>query len=484
MLLLDPAPTANPGPCCSQWQHQPDPGRSRRRRTGHRGRDYRLPAQPVMVGTRDGASQFLDPLQPATSPAASAKPVTDAANLVEQRWSQDERYLAPTRAIAGHTTVLDAAYNAAAAAAAGGTHTYLNGVVLRVEPDKPVLRSSTRRCSSRACPTRAEDVVYVAIRTASSRSYNPGQVVNLRDVVMDQQKTDIDGSQPRCTWPTPRSTERASSRPAVSICSHCCSRACSASTRTWPPGSQAGGRRDASPQRRTPSATQVPQQVIVQQRGPSFVDDFLIWMWLSNTGFYRGPSVIINNPPPSSNRPGDSTYYSPPPTTSGTNPSTVARRKRRRAARRSKRRARPSRVSPRAQAAAWRRPTSRRRPRRSCAGAATAKAASVAGDVSAASTGKSAASVAEQLRIVNGQSERGLDVGRHARQRRFVQLQRLVVLELQRPKLVVQLVQRLRQQQWQRGHRRFEQQLGASGRPRRTLTDAAGSSAAENTNQP
>ena len=201
----------------------------------------------------------------------------------------------------------------------------------------------------------------------------------------------------------------------------------------------------------TPGPTQVPQQVIVNQRGPSFVADFLIWMWLTNSGFYRGPSVIINNPPSSSSRSGDSTYYSPPPTTSGTNPSTVA----------------SSQAASRARAGSVALGglgsvvgNRRRRGRDEQVGggsggcsAATAKAATVAGAVSAASTGKSSARCPGAPRArPTCQSERRFDVSGHARHRRFVQLERAVVVELERPKLVVQLVEWLRQQQWQQGH--------------------------------
>src|SRR5207237_6859640 len=151
---------------------------------------YRVAAQPVSVGTRDGVSQFLDPLQPATSTGSD----TQVAGLKEQfvqRWGQDERYLAVTRAIAGQPTVLDAAYNAAAATAAGGTHTYLNGVVLRVEPDQPVLQVIDRNLLASGAPTRAEDVVYVAIRDSERSLYEPGRLVNLPHVVMDQQTTAV-----------------------------------------------------------------------------------------------------------------------------------------------------------------------------------------------------------------------------------------------------------------------------------------------------
>src|SRR4029077_1301419 len=94
---------------------------------------------------------------------------------------------------AGQPSVLDAAYNAAAAVSAGGTHTYLNGVVLRVEPDNPVLQVIDRSLLESGAPTRAEDVVYVAIRASERSLYDPGQVVNLRDVVVDKQTTDVNG---------------------------------------------------------------------------------------------------------------------------------------------------------------------------------------------------------------------------------------------------------------------------------------------------
>src|SRR5579871_1595993 len=156
------------------------------------GATYSLAAQPVTVGTRDGQSQFLDPLQPAT-PSGSGTLQNPNPEQVEQPWAQDQRYLAATRAIAGQPTVLDAAYNAAAAAAAGGTHTYLNGVVLRVEPDKPVIEVIDRALLESGLPTRAEDLVYVAIRSSEQSLYNPGQVVNLRDVAVNQQNTDVNG---------------------------------------------------------------------------------------------------------------------------------------------------------------------------------------------------------------------------------------------------------------------------------------------------
>ena len=69
-------------------------------------------AQPVAVGSRDGTSQFLDPLQPAELTGTDAPALGSGPNPLAQKWGQDERYLATTRAIAGQPTVLDAAYNA------------------------------------------------------------------------------------------------------------------------------------------------------------------------------------------------------------------------------------------------------------------------------------------------------------------------------------------------------------------------------------
>ena len=128
----------------------------------------------------------------APRPTGEAEVSTEQSNVVE-RWAQDQRYLATTRAIAGQPTVLDAAYNAQAAVDAGGTHTYLDGVVLRVDPDQPVLSVIDRALLESGQPTRPEDVVPVAIRSGERSLYEPGQVVNLRDVVMTKEQTDVEG---------------------------------------------------------------------------------------------------------------------------------------------------------------------------------------------------------------------------------------------------------------------------------------------------
>jgi hypothetical protein len=358
------------------------------------GQTYRLAAQPVNVGTRDGASQFLDPLQPAVATGSSTQPSTSAGAQLEQRWSQDERYLAPTRAIAGKPTVLDAAYNAAAAVAAGGTHTYLNGVVLRVEPDKPVLEVIDRALLESGTPTRAEDVVYVAIHQGDQSKFNPGTVVNLRNVAMNQQNTDVNG-QATTIYVANAALDGASveSTGNVDLQSLLQPRLQRVNQDI---GAQAQASGTPAAPGPTPTAGPANQTVIVQQRssGPSFVDDFLIWIWLSNTGFYRGPSVIINNPVPIAGRPADQIYYSPPPTTpSGSGPSTVASSQA--ASRSTALEASRSAVSGQAAGtgggvAATNKSASNASTQVS---AATAKSASVAGDVSSSSAGKSISSV-------------------------------------------------------------------------------------------
>lgn len=355
------------------------------------GASYRLAATPVMVGTRDGPSQFLDPLQPATVTSTSA--LTGSNTDVVQRWSQDERFLAPTRAIAGQPTLLDAAYNAAAAASAGGTHTYTNGVVLRVEPDKPVLAVIDKTLLESGRPTRAEDVVYVAVRANERSLYEPGQVVNLRNVVVDKQNTDVNG-QATTVYVANAALDGARVEPTGSVDLQSLlqprlqrvDQDLSAQSQQAPAASATA----------TPGATPAPAQpVIIQQRsngGLSFVDDFLIWMWLTNSGFFRGPSVVINNPVPSPTRPGGDLYYSPPPAPGGSGPSTVAGSQA--ASRSTALEASRSAVSGQAAGtgggvAATNKSAADASARVS---AATAKSASVASEVSTASVGKSISS--------------------------------------------------------------------------------------------
>ena len=366
---------------------------------------YRLAAQPVSVGTRDGKSQFLDPLQPAELVGSPAQVATTTTDSVAQRWAQDERFLAATRAIAGQPTVLDAAYNAEAAAAAGGTHTYMNGVVLRVEPDKPVLQVVDKALLESGRPTRAEDVVYVAIRNSERSLYDPGQVVNLRDVVMDRKTTDVNG-QSTTVYVANAALDGARVEPTsrVDLQSLLQPRLARVDQDLSAQGQLAAAA--GTPQAAAPSSTSTPglapvqQPVIVQQRGgfggPSFVDDFLIFMWLSNSGFYRGGggTTIINNPPFSPSRPTGDVYYSAPPAPSSTSPATIASSQA--ASRSTALEAARTSVSGQSSGtgggvAATNKSAADATARVS---AATSKSASVAGDVSSASVGKSTASVA------------------------------------------------------------------------------------------
>jgi hypothetical protein len=312
-----------------------------------------------------------------------------------QRWGQDERYLAVTRAIAGQPTVLDAAYNAAAATAAGGTHTYVDGVVLRVEPDQPVLQVIDRNLLLSGAPTRAEDVVYVAIRDSERSLYEPGRVVNLRDVVMDQQNVDVNG-QATTVYVANAALDGARVEPTDTVDLQALLQPRLQRVDQDLTAQQQVAAAATSPEpTATPGLAPVQQPVIVNQnsgfRGPSFVDDFLIFMWLSHSGFYGGRTVIINNPPPFSGRGGD-VYYSPPPGPSGSSPSTVASSQA--ASRSTALEAARTSVSGQASGtgggvAATNKSAADATARVS---AATSKSASAAGAVSAASAGKSIAS--------------------------------------------------------------------------------------------
>ncbi len=157
---------------------------------------FTVPGHAIPVGTRDGPTQFIvadGPLeQTADSASASVQTLTQQAITP---WQQDQRVLAAERAITGQPTVLDAAYNAQAAVDAGGTQTYLDGVVLRVDPDNAALAVIDRSLLESGVPTRPSDVVNVAIRSDEQSLYSPGTVVNLRDVVMTRQQSDVDGQQ-------------------------------------------------------------------------------------------------------------------------------------------------------------------------------------------------------------------------------------------------------------------------------------------------
>jgi hypothetical protein len=255
-------------------------------------------------------------------------------------------------------------------------------------------------------PTRVEDVVYVAIRPSERSLYDPGQVVNLRDVVMDKKATDVNGQSTNVyvanaaldgarVEPTTRVDLQSLLQPRLARVDQDLAAQTQLAT--------AAG----TPQPAAPSATNTPgalapvqQPVIVQQgggfRGPSFVDDFLIFMWLSNSGFYRGGggTTIINNVPYSPSRPSGDVYYSAPPTPSGTSPSTIASSQA--ASRSTALEAARTSVSGQSSGTGGGVAATNKSAADSTArvSAATSKSASVAGEVSSASVGKSTASVA------------------------------------------------------------------------------------------
>jgi hypothetical protein len=248
-------------------------------------------------------------------------------------------------------------------------------------------------------PTRAEDVVYVAIRANEQSLYNPGQVVNLRDVVIDKQTTDVNG-QSATVYVANAALDGARVEPTGSVDLQSLlqprlqrvDQDLLAAENQPEPGASSPPAPTVTPGA-TPSAPVQP--IIVQQRssGPSLIDDFLIWMWLSNSGFYRGPTVVINNPPRTTNRPSGDVFYSPPPAPSGASPSTVSSAQA--ASRSTALEASRSAVSGQASGtgggvAATNKSAADATARVS---AATAKSASVAAGVSASSTGKSIASV-------------------------------------------------------------------------------------------
>jgi hypothetical protein len=354
---------------------------------------YSLPAQPVGLGTRDGSSQFLDPLGSATQTGsiqagdASIQAVTEQV----QSWQRDERYQAATRAIAGRPNVLDAAYNAEAAVAAGGTHTYLNGVVLRVDPDNPALQVIDRALLESGTPTRAEDLVLVAIRPEERSLYEPGSVVNLRDVVMDKQQSTVN-DQPATFYVANAALSGARVEPTgerVDLQNLLQTRLQRTDADLAVQADELSGTPVAAAATPTLRPAQ-PPVVVNRYSGPSFVDDFLIWMWLTNGGFYRGPNVVVVNPPPSPRRPSGDYYYTPPasPAASGSaSPAGAAQTTSRSTALQSARNA----ISGQGSGTGGGTAATAKAASESSArvSAATAKAASVAGGVSSASAGKS-----------------------------------------------------------------------------------------------
>jgi hypothetical protein len=433
LLLLDPGSDASPWavlmPGASVKQPNPAPVLVDRQGAGLTtvGAVYSLAAQVVSVGTRDGASQFLDALEQAVQTDTNAG--ADASALLQRVqgvWQRDERFQAATRAIAGQPTVLDAAYNAEAAVTAGGTHDYINGVVLRVDPDNPALQVIDRSLLQSGVPSRAEDLVTVAIRPDQRSLYDPGAVINLRSVVMQKQQSDVNG-QSTTFYIANAALDGARVEPTgdrVDLQGLLQTRlqrtdadlAVQAQELSQP-GAQAPG--VPTP---TPGPQPTPQQQVIvnnnvnRYSGPSFVDDFLIWMWLSNSGFYRGPNVVIVNPPPSSTRPNGQYYYTPPLSgtsgTSGTSGSTAAGQSgtaSRSTALQSARNAVSGQASGTGGGTAATSKSAADSTAR--ASAATSKSASVAGAVSSSSVGKSTSSVSSASSSTAARSSGSVSAG-------------------------------------------------------------------------
>ncbi len=355
---------------------------------------YTVPALPIGVGTRDGPSQYLDPLDSAI--LGDGRYSGDVAQLDQRlldRWRTDERFAAAVRSIEARPSVLDAAYNAEAASAAGGTHTYADGVVLRVDPDNPVLQVVDRGLLESGKPLRPEDVVYVAVRSGERSLYEPGTVVTLRDVVMDRQQT-TDNGQTQTFYVANAALEGARVEPTgqVDLQANLQQRLQRTDADLAIQAQELGA--EASPTALPTLTARAGQPVVVNSyRGPSFVDDLLIYWWLSNSGWYRGPSYTVTTPPSNPTRPTGDYYYVPPPsgsssTTASGGAQTASRSEALQAARNA--------VSGQAAGtgggtAATTKAASEASARVS---AATNKAASVAGQVSSSSAGKSISSVA------------------------------------------------------------------------------------------
>lgn len=353
---------------------------------------YRLPARAVGLTSRGGPAQFLDPLAPAEGSGEQAATAATARDALLARWQPDARFAAATRAIAGRPTVLDAAYNAPAAVAAGGTHTYQDGVVLRVDPDNPVLEVTDKALLESPEPLRAEDVVFTAIRPGDRALYQPGQVVALRDVVMEKKQVQVEnesrdvyianaaleGSRVETTGGTLDLAANFQQRLSRT----------DADLRVQAQELGAAPAEAAATPQATPRAA---AGAASQYRGPSFIDDWLIFMLLTRPGYWGGPSFFGG--PGGFARPGGNYYYTPPLPRNGT-------------------------ASSQPQSGPPSRSTALQSARNAVSGqgagtgggtaataksaainsdrvsAATAKAASAAGETSAASAGKSVASVA------------------------------------------------------------------------------------------
>jgi hypothetical protein len=168
-------------------------------------------------------------------------------------------------------------------------------------------------------PLRPEDVVYVAIRNGDRALYEPGQVVTLHNVVMEQQQATVSGQDKPTTFyvanaaldgarmePTGKIDLQAALNNRLQRSDQALALQAEALTQAQPAPGTPGPAPTAQP------GAQNQTTVIRDYRGPSFLDDFLIWMWLSNSGYYRGPSTVIVTPPSSPSRTGSGYYYVPP----------------------------------------------------------------------------------------------------------------------------------------------------------------------------
>jgi hypothetical protein len=353
---------------------------------------YRVPAFPVPVGTRDGQAQFLDVVAPAqTSTSTFSGDASAIKTRLAERWQTDERFAASTRSIEKRPTVMDAAYNAAAAAEAGGIYSYTDGVVLRVDPDAPVLQVADRALVESGKAVSDQDIVFVAIRPNERSIYAPGDAINLRDVAVNREQT-TEGGTTETFYIVNAAINNARVEPAgkVDLQSILQKRL----ERTDADLSIQSQELAAMEAGAAPQATPAPTAGAAQQttrtvyRGPSYVDDMLIFWWLTRPSYYSGSNTTVSGPPPSTTRPQGDFYYVPPARTTATDAPTTTT-----AARSTALQAARNAVSGQAAGtgggvAATNKAASDSTARVS---AASAKAASVASTVSASSVGKSVA---------------------------------------------------------------------------------------------
>lgn len=358
---------------------------------------YTVPAQPIAVGSRDGSSLFLDPVGPATEQTESSfrGNASTLQREVQGRWEKDERFGAATRAIAGQPSLLDAAHNAAAAAAAGGTHTYRNGVVLRLEPESPVLHVVDRTLLEPEAAVGADDIVLVAIRSGERSLYEPGQLVNLKNVVVDQQQSDVNG-QSQTFYTVNAALDGAQLEQAGKMdLQAALLRQLQRTDADLAIQAQELAAEETTVVSPQATATPQAQRQESRYRGPSLVDNMLMFWLLSNSGWFRGSSSVLTGPPPNSSRPAGDVYYTPPRTARDAPPANTAG-----AATSRSTVLQNARTAVSGQAAGsgggTAATTKAAADTTARVNAATSKAATVAGQVSSSSVGRSTASVPRQ----------------------------------------------------------------------------------------